>query len=163
MSKSEFHHRLENQDPMYSQSELFYAKRVGNSVVFEPASYLLTANNLHTIKDTLSLDDKAKPEEEMNAKTLGRLEFWIGIAVGVITIVGAAVTITWNVSSAINSKNDALRTELNQNIVTSKQEIGTRIDRLEDKVDGGFKDLSSNLSDLKVIMLTQRNEKSGSK
>lgn len=99
----------------------------------------------------------------MSSKTLGRLEFWIGIAVGVIAIVGSAVTVTWSVSNAITSKNDSLRVELNQNITTSKQEIGARIDRLEDKVDGGFKDLSTTLGDLKVIMLTQKNEKSETK
>lgn len=162
MSKSEYHHS-DNQGTTYSPSELFYAKRVGNSVVFEPAAYLLTANNLHTIKDTFSSDDKDEPGVEMSSKTLSRLEFWIGMAVGVIAIVGSAVTVTWSVSSAITSKNDSLRTELNQNITTSKQEIGARIDRLEDKVDGGFKDLSTNLGDLKVIMLTQKNEKSESK
>lgn len=162
MDKSEYHHS-DNQGATYSPSELFYAKRVGNSVLFEPAAYLLTPNNLHTIKNTFSSDDKDEPGVEMSSKTLGRLEFWIGIAVGVIAIVGSAVTVTWSVSSAITSKNDSLRTELNQNITTSKQEIGARIDRLEDKVDSGFKDLSTNLGDLKVIMLTQKNEKSESK
>ncbi|WLX50473.1 hypothetical protein [Klebsiella pneumoniae] len=162
MGKSEYHHS-DNQGTTYSPSELFYAKRVGNTVVFEPAAFLLTPNNLHTIKDTFSSDDKDDPGVEMSSKTLGRIEFWIGIAVGVIAIVGSAVTVTWSVSSAITSKNDSLRTELNQNITTSKQEIGARIDRLEDKVDGGFKDLSTNLGDLKVILLTQKNEKSETK
>ncbi|HDZ0760527.1 TPA: hypothetical protein RRT58_000387 [Klebsiella pneumoniae] len=162
MDKSEYHHS-DNQGTTYSPSELFYAKRVGNAVVFEPAAFLLTPNNLHTIKDTFSSDYKDDPGVEMSSKTLGRIEFWIGIAVGVIAIVGSAVTVTWSVSSAITSKNDSLRTELNQNITTSKQEIGARIDRLEDKVDGGFKDLSTNLGDLKVILLTQKNEKSETK
>ncbi|HCA0321644.1 TPA: hypothetical protein MNI86_005440 [Klebsiella pneumoniae] len=162
MGKSEYHHS-DNQGTTYSPSELFYAKRVGNTVVFEPAALLLTPNNLHTIKDTFSSGDKDDPGVEMSSKTLGRIEFWIGIAVGVIAIVGSAVTVTWSVSSAITSKNDSLRTELNQNITTSKQEIGARIDRLEDKVDGGFKDLSTNLGDLKVILLTQKNEKSETK
>ncbi|CAM3944790.1 hypothetical protein PLGE761_02285 [Pluralibacter gergoviae] len=95
----------------------------------------------------------------MSTKTIGRIEFWLGIAVALVTIVGASVSATWSVSNAITSKNDSLRSELNQNISSSKQEITSRIDRIEDKVDSGFKDVTSNLNDLKVILATQKNDK----
>ncbi|SUB71831.1 hypothetical protein [Pluralibacter gergoviae] len=159
MNNSDASDSLGRYSSVYSQSTPVIVKQIGDSVVFQPAEYLPKANELHTIHKSYNSELNDNPEEGMSTKTIGRIEFWLGIAVALVTIVGASVSATWSVSNAITSKNDSLRSELNQNISSSKQEITSRIDRIEDKVDSGFKDVTSNLNDLKVILATQKNDK----
>lgn len=86
---------------------------------------------------------------------IGKIEFRVSMILALITVVGTAVGVTWAVSNSISEKNNALRQELSQSILTSKQEITQRVDRVEDKIDSGFKDNTTQLNELKVLLATQ--------
>lgn len=90
------------------------------------------------------------------SERLGRIEFWLGITATLVAILVATCGAVWTISNSINDKINQSRQEVNLSVQTSKAEITSRIDRLEDKVDTGFKDTTSSLNDLKVILLTQK-------
>ncbi|MCL6409932.1 hypothetical protein QQL37_12495 [Pantoea agglomerans] len=105
-------------------------------------------------------DEIPKQEENMTAKGLiGKIEFRVTMGLALLTVVGVAVTAAWSISNSISDKNTALRQELSQTILTSKQELSLRVDRVEDKIDDGFKETSNQLTDLKVLLATQKNDK----
>lgn len=152
----------DEQSVSYSQG-FFVVNRADNDgrMVFQQAQLLPLKEGFHRVTNNHLTEDEQDPD--MKTSTIGRVEFWVGVGLSILTVVGAAVTATWSVSNAVSSKNDSLRIELNQNIGTSKQEISDRITRVEDKVDNGFKDVSSQLSDMKVILLTSKDSNKASK
>lgn len=97
-------------------------------------------------------DQPAEAEPHMNVKSLSRVEFWLGIAAAIVGMFAIVVGATWTISNNINEKVNASRQELTGNIQSSRAEITTRIDRLEDKMDSNFKETSSSLFKIQAIL-----------
>lgn len=75
---------------------------------------------------------------------------WVATVLPVIAaIIGAT---TW-INSTIDSKARDNRLELKQDLQLAKQDIASRVDKLEVKVDNGFKDTSTQLNEIKVLFV----------
>jgi len=82
---------------------------------------------------------------DMNSKSITRVEFWLGTITTVVGFLVIAIGATWTISNSINEKINSSRQELAGNIQVSKTEITTRLDRVEDKMDSNFKEMSASL------------------
>lgn len=91
-------------------------------------------------------------EPHMNAKSLSRLEFWLGIIATIAGVLSIVIGATWTISNTISEKIDASRKEITGNIQSNRTDITTRIDRLEDKMDSNLKDISSNMYKIQAIL-----------
>lgn len=94
-----------------------------------------------------------------NNDVLSKIEFRIGIGIAILAFATAAVGTTWAVSSKIYDSNNAVRQEMAGVVQASKTELATRIDKVEDKVDVGFKDNTEKLNELKILLMTQNDKK----
>jgi high-affinity Fe2+/Pb2+ permease len=103
---------------------------------------------------------QAKGDSKMSTSNIGRLEFWLGISVSIVGFVVIGCGATWTISSTINDKVSQSRQEIAGNIQVSKTELTTRMDRLEDKVESGFKDTNSGINDLKLLLSNSNNSQS---
>ncbi|MFW7226911.1 MULTISPECIES: hypothetical protein [unclassified Serratia (in: enterobacteria)] len=93
---------------------------------------------------------------------IGRLEFWLGLIGVIVSIVIAVAATSWTVSNRITDEMSQERQEINGSIQTSEDHLNGRIDKLDSKVDTGFKDTTSQLNDIKVMIATSTNH-SGNK
>ncbi|XEG68528.1 hypothetical protein NMD97_03710 [Edwardsiella tarda] len=91
-------------------------------------------------------------EPHMNAKSLSRLEFWLGIIATIAGVLSIVIGATWTISNTISEKIDASRKEITGNIQSNRTDITTRIDRLEDKMDSNLKDISSNMYKIQATL-----------
>lgn len=106
----------------------------------------------------IKIPQPVQDEKMSSNSSVGKVEFRITVGLAALTVVAAVIGTTWTVSNAISEKNTALRQELSQSILVSKQEITQRVDRVEDKIDSGFKDTSSQLTDLKILLATKNKD-----
>ena len=109
--------------------------------------------------DPLASPKPTGEEQEMNNSGIGRLEFWLGISASIVGFIVIGCGATWSISNAISDKVNQSRIEINGSIQTSKTEITTRIDRLEDKVATGFKDNANGINELKLMINNQNDKK----
>lgn len=104
-------------------------------------------------------DDDGESHMKHDKDSVSKIEFRIGVGLAILAFAGAAVGTTWAVSSKIYDSNNAVRQEITGVVLASKTELATRIDKVEDKVDAGFKDNSDKLNDLKVLLMTKSDKK----
>lgn len=104
-------------------------------------------------------DDDGDERMNTNNDVLSKIEFRIGIGIAILAFATAAVGTTWAVSSKIYDSNNAVRQEMAGVVQASKTELATRIDKVEDKVDVGFKDNTEKLNELKILLMTQNDKK----
>lgn len=96
-------------------------------------------------------------ERMRNKSDVTRVEFWIGITLSMLTIIGVGCGTAWAISSAINDRIGDSRQEITGNIQSSRVEITTRIDRLEDKMDSNFKETSMGLMKIQASLDVKQN------
>lgn len=88
----------------------------------------------------------------MNANSLSRLEFWLGIMASIVGVLSIVIGATWIISNTISEKIDASRKEIAGNIQSNRTDITARIDRLEDKMDSNLKDISSSMYKIQATL-----------
>ncbi|HEB1396320.1 TPA: hypothetical protein RY411_004721 [Escherichia albertii] len=103
-------------------------------------------------------DQPAEDEPQMSVKSLSRWEFWLGIFTAVIGMLSIVIGATWAISNNINDKINASRQELTGNIQSSRAEITSRIDRLEDRMESNFKETSSSLFKIQAALEAKSNK-----
>lgn len=91
-------------------------------------------------------------EPHMNANSLSRLEFWLGIMASIVGVLSIVIGATWIISNTISEKIDASRKEIAGNIQSNRTDITARIDRLEDKMDSNLKDISSSMYKIQATL-----------
>lgn len=129
----------------------------------QPPMYVPSSNGQRFIIVDQEQARQAKGDTSMNSSSIGRLEFWLGIAASIVGFVVIGCGATWTISSNINDKVNESRVEIANNIQVSKTELATRIDKLETKVDAGFKDTTSGINDIKIILSSTANNTSNKK
>lgn len=96
--------------------------------------------------------DREHKALEMNEKNITKTQFWIGVMISSLTVVIAACATTWAISSNINDKVNQSRIEIAGILQVNKSELSNRMDRVEDKVDSGFKDTNNGINELKILL-----------
>ncbi|CNJ37208.1 Uncharacterised protein [Yersinia rohdei] len=130
----------------------FYPSRRLNSAIHNAASYANIDPRKILFAPISEPEMEGGKRNNMQTSSVSKLEFWLGIAgviIGFMAIVGTA---SWTISNNINDKISQSRQEISANIQMSKSEISSRVDRIEDKVDSGFKDTSQGIMDLKLLL-----------
>lgn len=137
----------------FEPAELFetsYLRDSGNNgshfVSFTPSN---RSNQPMVFYKANAIEPKAS---EMNEKSITKAQFWIGVIISSLTVVVAACATTWAISNNINDKVNQSRLEISASLQTNKSELSSRIDRVEDKVDTGFKDTNNGINDLKILI-----------
>ncbi|ESL40927.1 hypothetical protein L473_01322 [Klebsiella pneumoniae BIDMC 36] len=92
----------------------------------------------------------------MNSQNSKSVLTW---TVTVLPIIAAIVGATTWINSTIDSKARDNRLELKQDLQQAKQDISMRVDKLEDKVDTGFRETSSQLNDIKILLVKNEKQK----
>lgn len=123
------------------------------SIKFVSAGMLFENENPATIS---TIANQPKEATDMNTTTNKSVLNWV---VTVLPIVAAIIGATTWINSTIDSKSRDNRLELKQDLQLAKQDITLRMDKIEDKVDGGFKDTSSQLNDIKVLIAKSEQQK----
>lgn len=77
--------------------------------------------------------------------------------VTVIPIIAAIAGATAWINSTIDSKSRDNRLEMKQDLQLAKQDITSRVDKVETKVDAGFKDTSNQFNELKTLLIKKDN------
>ncbi|CAM3360735.1 hypothetical protein SB6411_00255 [Klebsiella spallanzanii] len=90
--------------------------------------------------------------EKMSEKSITTTQFWVGIILAILTVLGTGVCATWTISNSMNDKTNGLRKDMSDEIKSSRIELSAKIDRVEDKTAEGFKDTSSQLNDIKILL-----------
>lgn len=96
---------------------------------------------------------------------MSRLSIIVAIIVSIVSIIGTLIGATWFISSKINdSANDSRkevmsmyqndRVELSNKLLALETKIDSKFDRVNDKVDSGFKDINNSLYETKALIST---------
>lgn len=135
--------------PMSSvKKALFIAEQQPDgSIKFVSAGMLFENGNPATISPSPA--DQPKKEADMNTINSKSVLTWVAT---VLPIVAAIIGATTWINSTIDSKARDNRMELKQDLQLAKQDISVRIDKIEGKVDSGFKDTSTQLNEIKVLL-----------
>ncbi|MEG2267438.1 MAG: hypothetical protein RSC68_24310 [Acinetobacter sp.] len=138
-----------------AKKALFIAEQQPDgSIKFVSAGMLFESENPATISTSTAI--QPKEDAGMNITNSKSVLTWV---VTVLPIVASIIGATTWVNSTIDSKARDNRLELKQDLQLAKQDITLRIDKIEDKVDGGFKDTSSQLNEIKVLIATSEQQK----
>ncbi|EKN4877961.1 TPA: hypothetical protein ACPZJO_003310 [Yersinia enterocolitica] len=103
--------------------------------------------------------DRSEEAEAKEMISITKTQFWVGIFGTIISILVVVCGATWTISNNINDKVSQSRQEVMGAIQMGKTEVNTRIDRVETKVDSGFKETASGLSDIKILLASDRGNK----
>lgn len=118
------------------------------SLKFVSAGMLYETENPARISPSSAINSKEVADVSNNVSK--SLLTWVATVLPVIAaIIGAT---TW-INSTIDSKARDNRLELKQDLQLAKQDIASRVDKLEVKVDNGFKDTSTQLNEIKVLFV----------
>lgn len=98
--------------------------------------------------------------DKMSEKSLTVTQFWVGIVLAILTVLGTGVCASWTISNTINDKSNNLRKDMSDEIKSSRIELSAKIDRVEDKTEAGFKDASSQLHDIKILLAKSEQQNS---
>ena len=138
-----------------AKKALFIAEQQPDgSIKFVSAGMLFENENPATI--STSTANQPKEETDMNTTNSKSVLTWV---VTVLPIVGAIIGATTWINATIDSKARDNRLELKQDLQQAKQDITLRVDKIEDKVDSGFKDTSSQLNEIKVLIAKAEQQK----
>lgn len=112
------------------------------------ATYHPFTSNINGV-DTRFLSNNG---EKMSEKSITTTQFWVGIILAILTILGTGVCASWTISNTMNDKTNGLRKDMSDEIKSSRIELSAKIERVEDKTAEGFKDTSSQLNDIKILL-----------
>ncbi|ELS1887100.1 hypothetical protein RZP54_04880 [Raoultella ornithinolytica] len=137
-----------------AQKALFIAEQQPDgSIKFVSAGMLFESSNPARI--TTNVAEHVKEEADMIPQNSKSVLTW---TVTVLPILAAIVGATTWINSTIDSKARDNRLELKQDLQQTKQDLSMRVDKLEDKVDTGFRETSNQLNEIKVLLV--KNDKS---
>ncbi|EPY5246825.1 TPA: hypothetical protein ACWXE1_005605 [Klebsiella pneumoniae] len=138
-----------------AQKALFIAEQQPDgSIKFVSAGMLYESSN--PAKITTGFANHINGEADMNSQNSKSVLTW---TVTVLPIIAAIVGATTWINSTIDSKARDNRLELKQDLQQAKQDISMRVDKLEDKVDTGFRETSSQLNDIKILLVKNEKQK----
>ena len=124
------------------------------SIKFVSAGMLFESSHPATI--TTKLAENVGEEAGMNTQNSKSVLTW---TITVLPVIAAIVGATTWINSTIDSKARDNRLELKQDLQQVKQDLSMRVDNLEGKVDSGFRDTSSQLNDIKILLVKSDQQK----
>lgn len=132
-----------------AKKALFIAEQQPDgSITFVSAGMLFESSNPATI--TTKIAEHVREEADMSTTSHKSVLAWMTTVLPIISVVVGATT--W-INSTIDSKARDNRLELKQDLQQAKQDLSSRVDKIEDKVDVGFRDTSSQLNDIKILLV----------
>lgn len=138
-----------------AKKALFIAEQQPDgSIKFVSAGMLLENENPATI--SASSANQSKEVADMHTTNSKSVLTWV---VTVLPIVAAIIGATTWINSTIDNKARDNRLELKQDLQLAKQDITLRVDKIEGKVDDGFKDTSGQLNEIKVLIAKSEQQK----
>lgn len=149
--------RLEPFNP--SSFDIFESRPFGREIHNPVYSPQKADSGLQVIFRQTSVTDNMDTQEHYmsSSKSLSRLEFWLGMVATLVGVLAIAIGAAWTISNSINEKVSSARQELAGNILTSKNEVSTRLDRIEDKMDASNKEITSSLFKIQASLEAQQN------
>lgn len=150
--------KSENYEPEYIPREQFFASNViSEHTANQNLMRSFTPSQLKVYAKMGT--DRAEEAEANKMTSITKTQFWIGIFGAISGFLVIICGATWTISNNISDKVSQSRQEVMGAIQTSKTEVNTRIDRVENKVDSGFKETASGLGEIKVLLASERNNK----